>query len=93
MGALAGRDEGRAATATSSSRGPGKYRVWVRYVDHRKKTEPFTVGIQQGGKPALSGELGVKPVVPANDEYQLYWGFSFGWGSFDGDLLGGPGAV
>src|SRR3954469_15992996 len=67
----------------------GKYRVWVRYVDHRKKTEPFTVSIQQGGKSALAAELGVKPVVPANDEYQLYWGFSFGWGSADADLLAG----
>ena len=25
--------------------------------------------------------MGVNPVVPPNDEYQLYWGFSFGWGS------------
>ena len=24
----------------------GTYRVWVRDVDHRKKTEPFTVAIQ-----------------------------------------------
>src|SRR2546429_390807 len=64
----------------------GKYRVWVRYVDHRKKTEPFNVIVRQGGKEPVRGELGVKPVVPANDEYQLYWGFSFGWGSLDGDL-------
>src|SRR5207244_9006663 len=28
----------------------GKYRVWVRYVDHRKQTEPFTVKITQAGK-------------------------------------------
>src|SRR3954465_9499782 len=55
----------------------GKYRVWVRYVDHRKKTEPFYVGIQQGGQAPLAAEMGVKPVVPINDEYQLYWGFSF----------------
>src|SRR5262245_36572327 len=54
----------------------GKYRVWVRYVDHRKKTEPFTVSIRQGGKSAIAGELGVTPVVPVNDEYLLYWGFS-----------------
>jgi hypothetical protein len=27
----------------------GKYRVWVRYVDHRKQTEPFTVTVAQGG--------------------------------------------
>src|SRR6266545_2633494 len=35
----------------------GKYRVWVRYVDHRKKTEPFTVKITPVGKPAVSAEL------------------------------------
>lgn len=68
----------------------GKYRTWVRYVDHRKKTEPFTVGIQQGGQAALAAELGIKAVVPVNDEYQLYWGFSFGWGSADCGLQAGP---
>lgn len=68
----------------------GKYRVWVRYVDHRKKTEPFTVSIQQGGQTPLAAELGVKSVVPVNDEYQLYWGFSFGWGSADCGLQAGP---
>ena len=31
----------------------GKYRVWVRYVDHRKKTEPFRVTLEQGGKAVL----------------------------------------
>src|SRR5438874_6924406 len=25
----------------------GKYHLWVRYVDHRKKTEPFTVTVRQ----------------------------------------------
>jgi hypothetical protein len=68
----------------------GKYRAWVRYVDHRRKSEPFTVAIEQGGKPALRGELGATAVVPANDEYQLYWGFSFGWASVDGELGAGP---
>jgi len=71
----------------------GKYRVWVRYVDHRKKTEPFTVSIEQGAKKIVTGELGIKPVVPANDEYQLYWGFSFGWGLIEGDLAAGPGRL
>src|SRR5438046_383149 len=41
----------------------GKYRVWVRYVDHRKKTEPFTVKVTPAGKPAVAGERGRKPVV------------------------------
>jgi hypothetical protein len=68
----------------------GKYRVWVRYVDHRKKAEPFTVVVRQGDKDAATAELGVKPVVPSNDEFQLYWGFSFGWASFDADLAQGP---
>lgn len=71
----------------------GKYRVWVRYVDHRGQTEPFTVAIQQGGKRPIAGELGVAPVVPPNDEYQLYWGFSFGWASVEGDLAAGPAQV
>src|SRR5947208_2527854 len=71
----------------------GKYRVWVRYVDHRKKTEPFTVKITQPGKPGAAAELGVKPVVPENDEYQLYWGFSFGWGSFEGELAEGKARI
>jgi hypothetical protein len=68
----------------------GRYKVWVRYVDHRKKTEPFTVSVEQGGKAVLSGELGVQPVVPPNDEFQLYWGFSFGWGAVEGTLAAGP---
>jgi hypothetical protein len=71
----------------------GKYRVWVRYVDHRKKSEPFTVGLRQGAKTALTAEMGIKAVVPPNDEYQLYWGFSFGWGSADVDLATGPATI
>ncbi len=72
---------------------PGKYRIWVRYVDHRKKTEPFTVAFRQGDRTVKTAELGVTPVVPVNDEYQLYWGFSFGWGSFDAELVRGPARV
>jgi hypothetical protein len=68
----------------------GKYHVWVRYVDHRKKTEPFRAVVEQNGKPALSGELGLQPVVPANDELQLVWGFSFGWGQLTATLEKGP---
>src|SRR5262245_38746075 len=91
---------GAPATETTASCGrelaiprAGKYRVWVRYVDHRKKTEPFTVKLGQAGKPAVSAELGAKPVVPENDEYQLYWGFSFGWGSFEVELAEGKARI
>src|SRR4051794_8527172 len=71
----------------------GKYRVWVRYVDHRNKTEPFRVLLHQAGKKALDAEFGMKPVVPANDEYQLYWGFSFGWAAAECTLESGPARV
>ena len=36
----------------------GKYTIWVRYVDHRKKTQPFTVAIKQSGKPRGSRRAG-----------------------------------
>jgi len=68
----------------------GDYRVWVRFVEHRKKTSPFFVTIDQPGRAAFNCEFGVKPVLPANDEYQLYWGFSFAWDSFDVKLAEGP---
>lgn len=67
----------------------GKYRIWIRYVDHRNKTEPFRVAIEQNGKTVFAGVLGVQPVLPANDEYQLFWGFSFGWGVLDANLPAG----
>jgi hypothetical protein len=68
----------------------GRYKVWVRFVDHRDKTEPFRITIRQSGKDVLSAELGVRHVVPRNDEYELYWGFSFGWGETEGVLGEGP---
>lgn len=68
----------------------GKYKIWVRYYDHRDQAEPFRALIEQDGKATLDGKLGVQPVVPKNDEYSLYWGFSFGWGFVEGDLKQGP---
>ena len=64
----------------------GKYRIWVRYVDHRDAIEPFSVRIEKNNKTVLEGELGIKNIVPKNDEYMLYWGFSFGWDYVEGDL-------
>src|SRR5437764_15099068 len=40
----------------------GTYKVWVRYVDHRKKKAPFRVLLQQGDKVLAQGELGSTPV-------------------------------
>src|SRR5450755_4225844 len=40
----------------------GTYYVWVRYVDHRKKTQPFRITIEQAGKTVFTGEYGMKPV-------------------------------
>src|SRR5471030_289230 len=42
----------------------GNYKIWVRYVDHRKKTQPFRVRIEQGGKEVFASDFGHVPVVP-----------------------------
>ncbi len=89
MGAAAEETSARCSRAITLPRA-GTYKVWVRYVDHRHKTEPFRVTVEQHGKPALTAELGVRPVLPANDEYQLFWGFAFGWASIEGKLDAGP---
>src|SRR5262245_45219331 len=54
----------------------GKYRVWVRYVEHRKKKSPFMVVIEAGGKKVATKEVGAEPVLSPGDEYLLYWGFA-----------------
>jgi hypothetical protein len=43
----------------------GEVPAWIRYVDHRKKTEPFKIAVKQSGKVGLTSELGVIPVVSA----------------------------
>jgi hypothetical protein len=87
--------EERSARAWRDVRLPhaGRWRIWVRGVDHRDRAEPFTVLVEQPGRAALRRELGVEPVVPRNDEYALYWGFSFGWWSVDAELAAGPARV
>jgi hypothetical protein len=68
----------------------GRYHVHVRLVEHRRKKAPFRVVISQAGKVLVNEALGVRPVLPANDEYLLYWGFSFAWSSFAASLPAGP---
>jgi hypothetical protein len=89
MGAVADERKASCRRAITLPRA-GTYKIWVRYVDHRNKTEPFRVTIEQAGKPAMTGELGVQPILPPNDEYQLFWGFAFGWGVIEGKLAAGP---
>ncbi|MBI2804341.1 MAG: hypothetical protein HYX68_05075 [Planctomycetes bacterium] len=88
MGAVAAETTARCQRDFIVPRG-GKYRVWVRYVQHRKMTSPFRVAIEQAGKPMFNGEYGIRPAVSPNDEYQLFWGFSFAWSSFDATLKEG----
>jgi hypothetical protein len=78
MGASADETSARCGRTLTIPRA-GDYHVWVRYVDHRRKTEPFKIRLEQAGRTAFEYEFGVRDVVPANDEYQLFWGFSFGW--------------
>ncbi len=89
MGAAADETSARCQRDIVVPRG-GEYVLWVRFVEHRKKTSPFKVSIEQGGKVAFVGEFGVKPVLPVNDEYQLFWGFSFAWDSQKVKLADGP---
>src|SRR5581483_9145562 len=35
----------------------GRWRIWVRAVDHRDQTEPLDVSVEQNGKPALRGTI------------------------------------
>lgn len=88
MGAAAEETKGECHRDFTVAR-PGKYRVWVRYFDHRNATEPFRVTIKQGEKAAVSSEFGIKPVVSPGDEFALYWGFAFGWDSIDVSLASG----
>ncbi len=62
----------------------GKYRAWVRFVEHRRKKAPFVVKL--GDRAHTFGE---KATLPTDDEYLLYWGFTFAWDSFDVDLKEG----
>src|SRR6266566_2878509 len=39
----------------------GAYKIWVRYVDHRKKTQPFRITVEQASKTVFTGEYGMKP--------------------------------
>jgi len=49
------------------------------YYEHRKEGHAVSRQHRTGGKQAFNAEFGVKAVLPANDEYQLYWGFAFAW--------------
>src|ERR1043166_2464706 len=49
----------------------GVYQIWVRYVDHRKKTQPFRVRIEQGGKEVFASDFGHVRVGRVNAHYNL----------------------
>ena len=89
MGASADETSARCHRDFIVPRG-GNYKIWARYYDHRKKEAPFRITIEQAGKEVFGYDFGVVPVVPPNDEYQLFWGFSFGWGSAVNTLKEGP---
>lgn len=57
----------------------GKYWLWVRYADYRRKREEFGLRILQGGKEAVSHVFGTKAIVDEMDPMSLRWDFVFGW--------------
>ena len=71
----------------------GKYTLWVRYADYRKKAESFGVRVVQGGAKAGDHRFGDKPIIDELDPMSLLWDWSFGWDSRAVDLQKGPARV
>lgn len=88
--ATAGDDDRAVATKTLEIPADGKYFVWVRYGDWRERPEPFQVQIEQAGRPAAIGRFGETPALDEDNEIKLYFGWAFGWSSFEAPLQKGP---
>lgn len=71
----------------------GKYTLWVRYADYRKKAESFGVRVVQGGAKAGDHRFGDKPVIDELDPMSLLWDWSFGWDSRPVELKKGPARI
>src|SRR5688572_4067031 len=71
----------------------GEYRLWVRYADWARKNEHFTVTIAQDGRQTSLREFGEGDIINANDETNLYWGWTFTWNFVGMTLKKGPARV
>src|SRR3954470_8442195 len=56
----------------------GRYTLWVRYADYRRKKESFGVRVVQGEK-KTEHRFGEKPIVDELDPMSLQWDWAFGW--------------
>lgn len=70
----------------------GRYTLWVRYADYRRKAETFHVRVAQG-EPAFDQAFGDHPVVDELDPMKLTWDWAFGWDRADVELRKGPARV
>src|SRR5688500_91474 len=71
----------------------GRYKLWVRYADWARKNEHFTVTIAQDGRQTSLREFGEGDIINANDETNLYWGWTFTWNFVGMTLKKGPARV
>src|SRR4051812_15555502 len=70
----------------------GRYTLWVRYADYRRKEEVFGVRVTQGEK-KTEYRIGEKPVIDELDPMSLTWDWSFGWDSRAVELQKGTARV
>lgn len=68
----------------------GAFKVWVRYADWASKAENFTIRITQNDREVFRHEFGVKEIIDAHDETNMYWGWVFAWDSSTATLSKGP---
>jgi hypothetical protein len=71
----------------------GKYRLWVRYADYRKKREEFGVRIRQRNQEVLAHVFGTKDRVDPLDPMSLRWDFVFTWDKVEVSLEKGPARI
>ena len=71
----------------------GKYTLWVRYADYRKKREDFGVRLKQRDKEIISHVFGTKPLVDDLDPMSLLWDFVFTWDKIEVTLAKGAARV
>lgn len=91
--ATAADDDKASATKTVEVPLAGNYFVWVRYGDWREKPEPFSIRIEQGGKPVLDAEYGLSPQIDEDNEMKLYFGWAFVWDKREAKLDKGPAKI
>ena len=71
----------------------GEYKIWVRYADWARKTETFTLSINQNNREVFRHEFGSRDVIDPHDEVSMYWNWAFAWDAAVAKLEKGPARI